>query len=45
MVTYFGRAEKLTYKFDAVARGGGQGPAAGLLAGILVRPVRAADGA
>lgn len=34
--------EGLTDEFEAVARGGGQGPGAGLLAGVSVRPVGAA---
>lgn len=32
----------MTDEFEAVARGGGQGPGAGLLAGVSVRPVGAA---
>lgn len=34
-----------TYKSDAMSRRGAQCPGAGLLAGIPVRPVGAADGA
>lgn len=34
-----------TYDFDAVARCGGEGPGAGLLAGIFIWPVGTGDGA
>ena len=32
-----------TYYLDAMTRGGGQSPGAGLLAGVFVWPVRAGD--
>ena len=42
-ITFKWTRNALTYEFDAVARGRGQRPGAGLLAGISVRPVGAAD--